>query len=87
MKNILPRSTFYFSAYPLKALNLSDAEKKSYLHIYSKSDKSTKRSLHSKILPMVNPYLEVKKEKIVEVKNKLNDRIEEMDSDWFANYE
>lgn len=87
MKNILPQSTFYFSAYPLKALNLSEAEKKSYLHIYTKRDKHIKLSVNSKILPMVNPYLETKIEAPVELNIKLADQVEERESDWFGNYE
>lgn len=87
MKSILPQRTFYFSAYPLKALNLSEAEKKSYLHVYTKSDKSIKRPVNSKILPMVNPYPELKKENRINKIEKSKDQIEERENDWFANYE
>lgn len=87
MKNILPKSTFYFSAYPLKALNLSEAEEKSYLHIYSKQDKKIKLSVNSKVFPMVNPYPEAKIEEPVVINNKPTDQIEERESDWFGNYE
>ena len=92
MKNTIPQSTFYFSAYPLKALNLSEAEKKSYLHIYTKSDKSLKQSINpitigSKVLPLINPYPEHKMENAVEVKIKPSDHIEDRESDWFASYE
>lgn len=87
MKNILPKSTFYFSAYPLKSLNLSEAEEKSYLHIYSKPDKKIKLSVNSKVFPMVNPYLEDKIEEPVVINNKPTDQIEERESDWFGNYE
>lgn len=87
MKNIIPKSTFYFSAYPLKALNLSDAEKKSYLHIYTNSDKSIKRTINSKVLPMVNPYIDQKTETTKEKKINPPDHIEERENDWFASYE
>ena len=87
MKNTIPQSTFYFSAYPLKALNLSEAEKKSYLHIYTKSDKSLKQSVNSKVLPLINPYPEHKIENAVEVKIKPVDKIEDRESEWFASYE
>lgn len=87
MKNTIPQSTFYFSAYPLKALNLSEVEKKSYLHIYTKSDKSLKQSLNSKVFPLINPYPEHKIETEVEVKIKSSDQIEDRERDWFASYE
>ena len=87
MKNTLALSTFYFSAYPLKALNLSEVEKKSYLHIYTKSDKSLKKSINSNVLPMINPYPVHKIENAVDVKIKPSDHIEDRESDWFASYE
>ncbi len=87
MKNDLPQSAFYFSAYPLKALNLTEAERKSYLHIYTKSDKNIKRSLRSKVLPMINPYKASDTEKTTEIKNIQTDQIEERENDWFASYE
>ena len=87
MKNTIPQSTFYFSAYPLKALNLSEVEKKSYLHIYTKSDKSLKLSTNSKVLPMINPYPEHIIENKIEVKIKPSDHIEDRERDWFASYE
>lgn len=87
MKSNLPQSTFYFSAYPLKALNLSEVEKKSYLHIYTKSDKCIKKPINSKVLPMINPYQEHKIENAIVVKIKPSDHIEDRESDWFASYE
>ena len=76
---------FYFSAYPLKALNLPETEKKSYLHIYRNKDGEVKAGGRVKILPMVNQY----KEPIVKKQEKTwpPDHIESRDSEWFANYE
>lgn len=87
MKNIHREPDFYFSAYPLKALNLPEDEKKTYLKIYSGTDKCKKRSVNSKILPMVNPYPDYKLTKSKEIKNKSTDQIEERETDWFASYE
>ena len=87
MKNVHREPDFYFSAYPLKALNLPEEEKKSYLNIYTNSDKKIKRPQHSKVLPMINPYPEHRMEAPVKMKNKPSDQIEERESDWFASYE
>ncbi len=87
MKNNLQQTNFFFSAYPLKALNLTEEEKKSYLKIYSGTDKCIKRSVSSKILPMVNPYPENKLPGLKKIKNKSSDQIEDRDPDWFASYE
>ena len=78
---------FYFSAYPLKALNQKEPEKKSYLHIKTGTKKKYAESL--KVLPMVNPYTQKDEAKLLQ--NVLNqtrpDNVEERDSDWFASYE
>ena len=47
---------FYFSAYPLKVIKEQEAEKKSYLHIYTNPKSKKKYAEGLKILPMVNPY-------------------------------
>lgn len=79
--------TFYFSAYPLKALNLPEEEKKSYLHIYSKGNNSIKKSVHSKVLPMTNAQHEQAINE-ANAKTKIQpDNIEESGSEWFASYE
>lgn len=82
--NIQPN--FYFSAYPLKALNLPEEEQNNYLHIYSKSDGHIKNPGRSKVLPMIHPY---KKSEIDQAAGKKNqtDTIVERDTEWFANYE
>jgi hypothetical protein len=80
---------FYFSAYPLKVLNLQEPEKKSYLHIITKPNGKKKYSESLKVLPMVNPYSA--KDEAILSKNLNNytskDNVEERDSDWFASYE
>jgi len=80
---------FYFSAYPLKVIKGSETEKKSYLHIYSKSRGKKKYAEGLKVLPMVNPYTEKDEVKLAQNLNKQNkpDNVEERDSDWFASYE
>jgi len=80
---------FYFSAYPLKVLNQQEPEKKSYLHIYTKSKGKKKYAEGLKVLPMVNPYSQKDEATLLQNLNKQNqqDNVEERDSDWFASYE
>lgn len=80
---------FYFSAYPLKVIKDADTEKKSYLHIYSRSGNKKKYAEGLKILPMVNPYSKKDEARLMQNLNNQNqpDNIEERDSDWFSSYE
>ena len=81
---------FYFSAYPLKVIKGSaDTEKKSYLHIYTRSRDKKKYAEGLKILPMVNPYSKKDEARLMQNLNTQNqpDNVEERDSDWFASYE
>ena len=80
---------FYFSAYPLKVIKEQDAEKKSYLHIYTNPKSKKKYAEGLKILPMVNPYSKKDEARLLQSLNKLSqpDNMEERDSDWFASYE
>ena len=87
MKSNQRQAKFYFSAYPLKALNLPAEEQKAYLHVYKNQDKIIKRSVSSKILPMIAAYKESLSEISTEAKNIQPDHIEERESDWFASYE
>lgn len=80
-----PEPNFFFSAYPLKALNLPETEKKTYLHIYRNKDGQVKKAGTTKILPMVNPYKESIEKK--EVKKNQPDTIEHREADWFSSYE
>ena len=80
---------FYFSAYPLKVIKEQEAEKKSYLHIYTNPKSKKKYAEGLKILPMVNPYSKKDEARLLQSLNKQNqpDNVEERDSDWFASYE
>ena len=80
---------FYFSAYPLKVIKGSETEKKSYLHIYTRSGDKKKYAEGLKILPMVNPYSKKDEVRLMRSLDKRNqpDNVEERDSDWFASYE
>ena len=80
---------FYFSAYPLKVLNQQEPEKKSYLHIITKSTGKKKYAEGLKILPMVNPYSAKDEARLSKNLNNYThkDNVEERDSDWFASYE
>ena len=83
------RPNFYFSAYPLKALNQQEPEKKSYLHIITKPNGKKKYAESLKVLPMVNPYNQNDEARLLQnvFKQTHPDRVEERDSDWFASYE
>ena len=76
---------FYFSAYPLKALNLPATEKKTYLHIYRNKDGEIKAGGRVKIVPMALP----KKETAVvkPIKKVDTDSVDHREADWFSNYE
>lgn len=80
---------FYFSAYPLKVLNQQEPEKKTYLHIITRSTGKKKYSEGLKILPMVNPYSAKDEARLSENLNTYShqDNVQERDSDWFASYE
>jgi len=85
---------FYFSAYPLKALNLPEEDKKSYLHIYHDENGHINRAGRSKVMPMINPYKEssaindgAKARIQAAKKNNKHDNIQERDAEWFASYE
>lgn len=80
---------FYFSAYPLKVIKQSETEKKSYLHIYSRSGNKKKYAEGLKILPMVNPYSKKDEARLMQNidKQAQANNVEERDSDWFASYE
>ena len=80
---------FYFSAYPLKVIKEQEAEKRSYLHIYTNPESKKKYAEGLKILPMVNPYSKKDESRLLQSLNKQTqpDNVEERDSDWFASYE
>ena|SRR6185436_5739646 len=80
---------FYFSAYPLKVLNQQEPEKKTYLHIITKTTGKKKYAEGLKILPMVNPYSAKDEARLSKNLNNYSykDNVEDRDSDWFASYE
>jgi len=72
-------ATPYFSAYPLKALNLPAPASNGHTNIQPKRVISRLR-----VLPMINPY----KEKRVSInKIKLPENIQPAGDNWFNNYE
>ena len=77
------KTTPYFAAYPLKALNIPSST--TTLNNNNKSDaQTTKMSRRLRVLPMINPYLE---KKISINKIKLPANIHPVDDNWFNNYE
>ena len=90
-KAIVPAS--FFSAYPLKALNLPEEEKKSYLHIITntagKEKEKKKYAEKENVFPMRNVYDEKGIQVIINhpLSQTTPDHIEDKDSDWFASYE
>ena len=73
--------SYYFSAYPLKALKLPGTE----MEVYNKqSERSTlKVKTNLRVVPMTRPYKELKKNKKVNSDQK----IENQDIGWFNHYE
>ena len=84
-----PRSPFYFSAYPLKALNAEAAAKQTTDHSpYLKSVLSAKTRTSSRIrvFPMINPYGK-KTITLTPDTSELQKDIELAQKEWFNNYE
>lgn len=80
---------FYFSAYPLRVIEKQEPQKKSYLHIITKSTGKKKYADGLKIHPMKNPYSAKDEQRLSAIVNKYThiDNVEERDSEWFASYE
>jgi hypothetical protein len=80
---------FHFTAYPLKALKPSAADKKTILHVYTGEKGIKKYVVNTKVHPMVNPYPEKMTTPAPEKKSTapFRDHIEDSDTDWFASYE
>ena len=73
------KTTPYFSAYPLKALNLSSPASGN-----NSKKQTTKLPGRLRILPMINPY----SEKTTSInKIKIPAAIQPADNNWFNNYE
>jgi hypothetical protein len=76
------KTTPYFAAYPLKALNLTSQP--SANNNNKNNGSATKMSRRLRVLPMINPYSE---KKISINKIKLPANIHPIDDNWFNNYE
>lgn len=73
--------SYYFSAYPLKALKLPGTEMEVYHRQSERSTLKVKNNL--RVVPMSRPYRELKKN------NKANSelKIDSQDLGWFNHYE
>jgi hypothetical protein len=80
------QSSLYFSAYPLKALKLPEAEQSSYLHISSKATDKKRFNSRLFVMPMADPYREEESNEAIERTNH-SDKIQSFDAEWFNNYE
>jgi hypothetical protein len=76
------KTTPYFAAYPLKALNLSTQASTNSNNKNHPHPKRMTRRL--RVSPMINPYFE---KKISINKIKLPNHIHPVDGDWFNHYE
>jgi len=77
---------FYFSAYPLKSVNLKENTVKSSLRIQTRKEKNELFHIESKVLPLTNPYkAEVYKSAGTKVRS--SDAVEETGVEWFCSYE
>lgn len=81
--NIHP--AFYFSAYPLKSVNLKENTPKPNLRVESKEGKTEFYSIESKVLPLINPYKAESYKS--ESRNRQSDAVQNNGVDWFCSYE
>jgi hypothetical protein len=80
------KSSLYFSAYPLKALKLPEAEQSSYLHISSKATDRKRFNSRLFVMPMADPYREEENNEPAVRKNN-PDHLQSFDTEWYNNYE
>jgi hypothetical protein len=80
------QSSLYFSAYPLKALKLPEAEESSYLHISSKGTDKKRFNNRLFVMPMADPYREEENNEPTVRKNN-PDQLQSFDTEWYNNYE
>ncbi|HEV8284552.1 MAG TPA: hypothetical protein VGQ09_09585 [Chitinophagaceae bacterium] len=78
------KTTPYFSAYPLKALNISSSASANNNKNTKGNIQTTKMARRLRVSPMINPYSE---KKISINKIKLPVHIHPIDDNWFNNYE
>ena len=76
------KTTPYFAAYPLKAMNVSSQAPSANKN--KDNGSATKMSRRLRVMPMINPYFE---KKISINKIKLPDHIQPTDDKWFNHYE
>lgn len=76
------KTTPYFAAYPLKALNISSQAPTTNSN--TKNSHATKMARRLRVMPMINPYFE---KKISINKIKLPAHIQPTDDKWFNHYE
>ena len=76
------KTTPYFAAYPLKALNISSQA--STTNNKKNNGQATKMARRLRVMPMINPYFE---KKISINKIKLPGHIQPTDDKWFNHYE
>jgi hypothetical protein len=83
------KSSGYFSAYPLKALEkATSSSRQSETSPYLKallSDTSKQSSVPLRVLPMKNPYMEKMDPAPIRTRLKMN--VDSTDKEWFNNYE
>ena len=76
------KTTPYFAAYPLKALNISSQAPTT--NNKKNDSKAARMAKRLRVMPMINPYFE---KKISINKIKLPIHIQPVDDKWFNNYE
>jgi hypothetical protein len=83
------KSSGYFSAYPLKALEkATSSSRQSEASPYLKallSDSTKQSGVQLRVLPMKNPYME--KIEHTTIRTQLIKNVESTDKEWFNNYE
>ncbi len=86
MKSIV-KSSFYFSAYPLKVINEAAAEKEpGSPYLKALLSGKTKIARGARVFPMVNPYNKQYRPAPLAT-DKLPKDIELTEREWFNNYE
>ena len=86
MKSIV-KSSFYFSAYPLKVIKETSPEKEpGSPYLKALLSGKTKTSRRARVLPMISPYNNQFRPAPVEA-DKLPRDIELTEREWFNNYE
>lgn len=77
---------FYFSAYPLKAVNLKEDTATSSLRVQSREEENELFRIESKVLPLINPY-RAEAYKSPDTQGRRSDAVQETGVEWFCSYE